>query len=146
MCFAVGKDDWVDSKANRVKLDETQIDFLEAKGREILQEVKLRYPHVADKADFFAMETCLCSFKKLFRRSRGRYLGYYLDRQAEEINKVAADKWNGIDWQPLWDARNETVDSEWLLGRIDPELYNVFLDTGDFEPRDRNVGLEAFFV
>ena len=146
MCYAVGKDDWVDSKKNRVKLDATQIDFLEAKGREILQEVKLRYPHVADKADFFAMETCLCSFKKLFRRSRGRYLGYYLDRQAEEINKVAADKWDGIDWQPLWDARNETIDSEWLLGRIDPELYNVFLDTGDFEPRDRNIGLEAFFV
>lgn len=146
MCYAVGKEDWVDSKKNRVKLEETQIDFLEAKGREILQEVKLRYPHVADKADFFAMETCLCSFKKLFRRSRGRYLGYYLDRQAEEIKKVENDKWDGIDWQPLWDARNETIDKEWLISIIDDDLYNIFLDTGDFEPKDRTSVLESFLV
>lgn len=146
LCYAVGKPEWVDSKANRVKLDATQIDFLEGKGREILEEVKLRYPHVANKADFFAMETSLCSFKKLFRRSRGRYLGYYLDRQAEEIDKVAADKWDGIDWQPLWDSRNEVVDFRWLMGRIDSNLYNIFLDTGDFEPNDRTSSLEDFFV
>jgi hypothetical protein len=144
LCYAVGKPEWVDSKQNRVKLDNKQIDFLEGKGREMLEETKRLYPHVADRADFFAMETSLCSFKKLYRRSRGRYLGYYLDRQAEEIDKVAADKWDGIDWQPLWDSRNEVVDSRWLMGRIESNLYNIFLDTGSFEPEDRN-GLEAFF-
>lgn len=141
LCYAVGRPEWVDNK-----LDKKDIDFLEERGREILQEVKQRYPHVADKADFFAMETCLCSFKKLFRRSRGRYLGYYLDRQAEEIKKVEQDKWEGIDWKPLWDARRETVDKRWLLNRIDSNLYNIFLDTGDFEPKDRTSALEAFFV
>ena len=145
LCYAVGKPEWVDSKKNRVKLDAGQIDFLEGKGREMIEEVKLRFPHVADKADFFAMETAACSFKKLFRRSRGRYLGYYLDRQAEEIKKVEADGWDGIDWQPLWDARNETIERKWLTDNIDPNLYNIFLDTGDFEPSDRT-GLEAFFA
>jgi hypothetical protein len=33
-----------------------------------------------------------------------------------------------------------------LMGRIDSNLYNIFLDTGDFEPRDRGTGLEEFFV
>ena len=147
MCYAMGKPEWVDSKKNKVKLDATQIDFLEANGREILQEVKLRYPHVADKADFFAMETSLCSFKKLYRRSRGRYLGFYIDRQAEEIKKVQADNWEGIDWTPLWDARKESLEEKWLTDIVDPELYNLYLDTGNFEPADRNAGgLESFFV
>ena len=145
MCYVVDKPEWVDSKTNRVKLDKDQIDLLESVGKEILQEVKLRYPHVADKADFFAMETALCAWKKLFRRSRGRYLGFYLDRQAEEIKKVQADNWNGIDWQPLWDARKETVEGKWLTDNIDSQLYNLFLDTGNFEPNDRQ-GLEGFFV
>jgi len=140
MCYAVGKPDWVDAK-----LDEKQIDFLEAKGREMLVETKLQYPDVADKADFFAMETALCSFKKLFRRKHGRYLGYYLDRQAEEIRKVEADGWDGIDWRPLWQAREETLDNRYQISTIDPSLYNIFLDTGNFEPADRS-SLEAFFV
>jgi len=141
LCYALGKEDWVDQK-----LDKDQIAFLESEAKEMLEETKLKYPHVADKADFFAMETCLCSFKKLFRRKHGRYLGYYLDRQSEEIKKVERDGWDGIDWTPMWDARNETIDREWLKGRIDKELFNVFLDTGDFHPKDRANGLEDFFA
>jgi hypothetical protein len=129
MCYAVGKPEWVDAK-----LDEKQIDFLEAKGRELLAETRTQYYQQHAKADFFAMETALCSFKKLFRRKHGRYLGYYLDRQAEEIKKVEADGWDGIDWQPLYQAREETLDPKWLFNTIDPSLYNTFLDTGYFEP------------
>ena len=139
LCYAVGKEEWIDQK-----LTALQIDHLESKGREMLEETKLRYPHVADKADFFAMETALCSFKKLFRRKSGRYLGYYLDRQAEEIRKVEADVWEGIDWNPLWQARSETVDDKYLVGSIDKNLFNTFLDTGSFEP-DRN-SLSSYFA
>jgi len=140
MCYAVGKEDWIDQK-----LDKDQTDFLESKGKEILAEVKKRYPEVAHKADFFAMETVLCSFKKLFRRKHGRYLGYYLDRQAEEIKKVEEDGWDGIDWQPLWDARKETIQNKWLLDFVDKKLYNTFLDTKSFEPKDRTISnLESF--
>ena len=114
MCFAVGEDDWVD-----MKLEQEQVDYLEGQAREILEETKLRYPHVSSKADFFAMETCLCSFKKLFRKTRGRYLGYYLDRQAEEIKQVEKDGWWGIDWKPMWQAREETLEHRWLNNRIE---------------------------
>jgi len=80
------------------------------------------------------METCLCSFKKIFRKSRGRYLGYYLDRQATEIKKVEQDDWVGIDWQVFWDARNETLKTKLSKNNnIRENLYSIFLDTGKFE-------------
>jgi hypothetical protein len=135
----VGKRDWIDKK-----LSQSEIDFLEGQAKEILEEVKLRYPHVADKADFFAMETCLCSFKKLFRVREGRYLGYYLDRQAEEIKKVEQDDWFGIDWQPMWDARNETLKKRYLTNKIEKSKMSLFLETGKFDPTESNLGLEVF--
>ena len=80
------------------------------------------------------METLLCSFKKIFRKKQGRYLGYYLDRQAEEIKKVEADDWAGIDWQVFWDAREETLEQPLHESKaIRKELYEVFLDTGTLE-------------
>ena len=139
LCYAVGKRDWIDKK-----LSQSEIDFLEGKAKEILEEVKLRYPHVADKADFFAMETCLCSFKKLFRVREGRYLGYYLDRQAEEIKKVEQDDWFGIDWQPMWDAREETLEKKWLTNKIEKSKMSLFLETGNFDPTEKSLGLELF--
>jgi hypothetical protein len=57
------------------------------------------------------METALCAFKKIFRTHNGRYLGYYLDRQSEEMQKAEGDGWDGIDWQVLWQMRAETLDA-----------------------------------
>ena len=94
------------------------------------------------------METCLCSFKKLFRTSKGRYLGYYLDRQAEEILQAERDGWDGIDWQPLWDARTETLERRLLTNKIDNSKMALFLNhnildaTGLFE--NKKSGLELF--
>jgi hypothetical protein len=136
LCYALGKEKWIDQK-----LSPQQTAWLEQEGREILQEVKKKH---GDKADFFAMETALCSFKKLFRRNDGRYMGYYHDRQAEEIRRVEADGWSGIDWTPMWDARRENIDPRYLVGSIDKNLFNTFLDTGSFEP-DRN-SLSSYFA
>jgi hypothetical protein len=80
------------------------------------------------------METCLCSFKKLFRVTRGRYLGYYLDRQAEEIIQCEKDGWYGIDWDVLWQSREETIDLRLDHRRgIDKERFSSFLNTGKLE-------------
>ena len=144
LCYAVGKDDWVDEK-----LDENQLDFLNNQATELLAEVKHRFPHLAHKADYFGMETVLCSFKKLFRKSRGRYLGYYLDRQAEEIKQVEKDNWFGIDWQPLWDARHETLNAKYLTNAVNKGKMEIYLDSGviDYNKTYTNtkVGLEEFF-
>ena len=84
--------------------------------------------------DLYEMETLLCSFKKIFREKQGRYLGYYLDRQAEEIKKVENDGWAGIDWQVFWDARKETLQKkQYESNAIRKELYKSFLKTGTLE-------------
>lgn len=143
LCYAVGKDEWVD-----VRLDASQIEWLENRAKHLIEQTKQRFPNSAHKADFFAMETCLCSFKKLFRKREGRYLGYYLDRQAEEIKKVEQDEWVGIDWTPMWQGREEILRKEYLTNSISKSKMEIFLDTGkidynktfDHEP----IGLEGF--
>ena len=130
LCLALGKPEWYDKK-----LDESELGYLDAQSYLILEEVKKDFPDT----DYFDMETCLCSFKKLFRVKHGRYLGYYLDRQAEEIAKCEADKWDGIDWQPMWDARIETLNNKLLTNKIDNSKmeyyskYGVLDSTGLFE-------------
>lgn len=110
----------------------------------ILEKVRKEFPNT----DYFDMETCLCSFKKLFRKSRGRYLGYYLDRQAEEIQQCEQDGWFGIDWKPLWDSRNETINNKLLTNKINHSKMALYLDnnvldaTGLFE--NNKVGLDFF--
>ena len=139
LIMALGLDDWYDKKLNN-----DQLGYLDSHSYTILEEVRQEFPNT----DYFDMETCLCSFKKLFRVKHGRYLGYYLDRQAEEISQCEKDGWYGIDWQPLWDARKETLNNKLLTNNIDNSkmaLYtqNRVLDaTGLFE--SKKIGLEEF--
>jgi hypothetical protein len=141
LLLALGLDEWYDQK-----LTSSQIEYIEGQAYYILQEVKQEFPNT----DYFDMETCLCSFKKLFRKSKGRYLGYYLDRQAEEIAKCENDNWAGIDWQPLWDSRVETLNNKLLTNRIDNSKMSLYLDsnvldaTGLFQDK-KMIGLEEFF-
>jgi len=131
LLLALGKDESVDEK-----LTAAEYASLEAVAAEILEEVReLVSLDKRSMVDFFAMETCLCSFKKIFRVKRGRYLGYYLDRQGEEIARVEADGWHGINWLPLWQARQETVmDRSLLNSRIDESKMPHFLETGQIHP------------
>ena len=105
LLYAIGEEHNVDRK-----LTKAEYANLESKAYEIICETEARYPELTDQIDFFTMETCLCSFKKIFREHHGRYLGYYLDRQAEEIKMAEKDGWYGIDWDVLWQARNETIE------------------------------------
>lgn len=148
LLLAIGKDDDYDRK-----LTQQECRDLESIGSGIIAEMKDRFPELASQVDFFTMETCLCSFKKIFRQKHGRYLSYYLDRQAEEIQVAEKDGWAGIEWDVLWDARNETIDLR--LDRkqgIIKERFGDFLATGKldgldwmFDDEERVViGLENF--
>ena len=148
LLLALGQDDKYDSK-----LTAAEYLYLEQEAKSILQEVRSRFPDLASQADFFTMETCLCSFKKIFREKHGRYLGYYLDRQCEEIQKCELDEWYGIDWDVLWQARAETLDQRLDNRRgIDKEKYPLFLRSGKLDnlewmfndEKKTAVGLEAF--
>ena len=129
LLYALGREDDVDRKLTAGEyLD------LEREARSILEETQDRFPRLKHQIDFFTMETCLCSFKKIFREKHGRYLGYYLDRQAEEIMQCEKDGWYGIDWDVLWQARNETIDLRLDHKKgIDKEKFTFFLNTGKID-------------
>ena len=68
---------------------------------------------------------------KIFREHHGRYLGYYLDRQAEEIKRLEQDNWPGIEWNVLWQARQETLDPRLILSNeIDENKFASFINSG----------------
>jgi hypothetical protein len=129
LLYALGQEDSVDRK-----LTASEYANLESQAKEILTETKTRFPELASSIDYFTMETCLCSFKKIFREKHGRYLGYYLDRQAEEIKQAESDGWYGIDWNVLWQARNETIDLRLDQDRgINKDKFSSFLNSGKLE-------------
>ena len=140
LLMALGLDEWYDQN-----ITYNQIEYLNGIAYDILQEVKEDFPNT----DYFDMETCLCSYKKLFRVRNGRYLGYYLDRQAEEIRQCEKDGWFGIDWQPFWDFRTEILDKRLLTNKINNSKMNLYLNNNILDAtrifEDRNIGLEEFF-
>jgi hypothetical protein len=147
LLYALGRENSVDRKLTAMEYAD-----LESQAKEILAETKARFPEIVSSIDYFTMETCLCSFKKLFRENHGRYLGYYLDRQAEEIIKAEGDGWYGIDWNVLWQAREETIDLRLDNRRgIDKERFPNFIRTGRlenlewmFDDEQQMIGLEMF--
>jgi hypothetical protein len=129
LLLAAGKDNDIDRR-----LTGPEYANLESFGEDIIAEMVQRFPELSGQIDFFTMETCLCSFKKIFREHHGRYLGYYLDRQAEEIKMAEGDGWYGIDWNVLWQAREETIDLRLDHKRgIDKDKFSSFLNTGKLE-------------
>lgn len=147
-CFAMGKDDWYDQK-----LTHDEYEWLESSAREVLSEMRVRFPHLSRDINPYTMETCLCSYKKLYRKRDGRYLGYYNDRVSEEIQRVERDGWDGIEWGVLWDARRESLDERlWRSKVIDTGKFSAFVDEGNIdrlywmfnEDRPVEYGLEEF--
>lgn len=132
LLYALGQQDDMDRKLTRVEYAN-----LEAQAQEILAETMARFPELISSIDYFTMETSLCAFKKIFREHHGRYLGYYLDRQAEEITKAESDGWYGIDWNVMWQSREETIDLRLDNRRgIDKERFPSFIRTGRLENLD----------
>ena len=130
--LAIGEDNKYDTR-----LTAKEYSDLESISRDIIIEMKDRFPELKSEIDFFTMETCLCSFKKIFREHHGRYLGYYLDRQSEEVMQAEQDGWAGIEWNVLWQSRNETLDDR-LTGRnkINKERFTFYIRTGIIESLD----------
>ena len=128
LCFAAGKDDWVNQ---RLTADEYL--WLEGFGAELISEAKQRCPKFAEEFDHFSLETVACSYKKLWRTANGRYIGYYNDRVAEQIRKAESDDWHGIDWNVLWQCREDCYGD--LLKRdakIDKKKMFKFTEVGSF--------------
>lgn len=126
LMFAVAKEEWATDR--KFKLTAEQAAYLQKEADDILAELRNEHPEL--NFDFFGMETILCAFKKIFRTTHGRYLGYYLDRQAEDIIKCENDGWHGIDWELLWQGREENIDSDLLHNVVDKSKLGELEKTG----------------
>lgn len=129
LLLALGMDEKYDQK-----LTQGEYQYIEDQAQDIMEEVRSRFPHLTFQVNPFTMETCLCSFKKIFREHHGRYLGYYNDRVAEEIRRVEQDEWNGIEWRVLWEAREETLDRRiYETKMINKSKFSEFVQTGNID-------------
>ncbi|MBZ5566584.1 MAG: hypothetical protein LAN64_01910 [Acidobacteriia bacterium] len=94
----------------------------------LMPVLRTRYPDVP--VDAMYMETVGCAFRKLVE---GRvYPGFYLDRQAEEINKIAAFPLScGVHWETLWQIRDEVFPAQYLSRKgIREEWLDHYKRTG----------------
>ena len=125
LMYALGMDQIIEED---YKLDLDVYKYLDEEAAKIHSELEEEYPDI--EVDYFTLETVFCAFKKVFRDKHGRYLGYYIDRQSEDILQTEEDGWSGIEWSLLWDARNETLDQRLLGGTVDKRRYGEYLRTG----------------
>lgn len=99
----------LDTHGNDKKLTTKQIKYLQYKFTELKKEIQeLNIEH----KNIWNIETTLCAYKK-FKKGK-RYIGYYIDRQKKEIEKMQSNITQGVDWSVLWEFRNETYNKKWL--------------------------------
>lgn len=83
--------------------------------------------------DRFSLETSLCAWSKMPRGApKGRYLGYYLDRMAEDIIKTSEQEWPGIEWDALWDGRREILLPELNQDKVNPWMMDTYPTSGSY--------------
>jgi len=101
--------DEYDTHRKDKKLTPTQLNYLQGLFLEVKDKVQeLGVPH----SNIWNIETTLCAFKK--HRLGKRYVGYYIERNRLELEKMSGSVTEGINWSPLWDFRKETYDKKWL--------------------------------
>jgi len=98
LCYAINRQDLI-----KEKLDNKSLQYLHNQFLDILK---------THKGNIFQIETTLCAYKKY--RLGKRYVGYYIDRMYKEIKQIEQNITEGVDWQPLWDFRNETFNKKYL--------------------------------
>jgi hypothetical protein len=108
LVYAYGLDEY-DTHGKDKKLTPTQLNhlqglFLEVKDK--IQDLNIEHKNI------WNIETTLCAYKK--HRLGKRYVGYYIERNRLELEKMSSTITEGINWRPLWEFRKETYDKKWL--------------------------------
>ena len=99
----------LDTHGNDKKLSKKHIGYLQYKFKQLKEELQ---QYDIEHKNIWNVETTLCAYKKYIKGKR--YVGYYIDRQRKEIEKMQASVYTGVDWSPLWDFRKETYEKKWL--------------------------------
>jgi hypothetical protein len=99
----------LDTHGNNKKLKPKHYNYLQYKFTELQRQIeKLDIQHT----NIWNIETTLCAYKKYNKGKR--YVGYYIERQKKEIQKLQNNVQDGVDWSVLWQFRDETYDKKWL--------------------------------
>ena len=108
LVYHLGRNE-LDTHGTKKRLNTKQINYLQYEFRKLHDDIKkLRIEHT----NIWNIETTLCAYKKY--KLGKRYIGYYIERQRKEIEKMQYNVSSGVDWSVLWDFRNETYDKKWL--------------------------------
>lgn len=122
MCFALGWDDLVNGHGFKATLSDEDYESIDNDFQWMMETMRVLKPQ--SRVDVWNVETSLCAYKKWRlgihapeRRTTPhyRYPGYYLDRQAKEIQTLQQRVKHGVDWSVLWDFRAETFDHKYLV-------------------------------
>jgi len=97
LAFAIEKPELFDKQ-----LTKSERTFLQNQFDQLIPEMEKEDP----RNGVWNVETTLCAYKKY--RLGKRFVGYYLDRQRDEIKKLQSSVTEGVDWSVLWDFRKET--------------------------------------
>ena len=65
-----------------------------------------------NSGNIFQIETTLCAYKKY--KLGKRYVGYYIERMRQEIEKIQKLVPEGVYWNVLWEFRKETFNKKYL--------------------------------
>lgn len=121
LCFAMGYDDLIRGHGyGDEPIVSEDYETIEDDFQDVLNLLHEMRPD--SRVDVWNMETTLCAYKKWKlgqlhpERQRNinhyRYIGYYLDRQYEEIVKMSENVRNGVYWDVLWDMRKEMLPAQ----------------------------------
>lgn len=109
LCHYLNRDDLVE-KYKYKGLSTSDYKYLDKEFEKLLQRFHQIF---GEKPQVWDVETSLCGYRKLFKGTR--YLGYYIDRQLEELYKVLN---TNPDLNDVWDLvfkwREECFDSDYL--------------------------------
>lgn len=99
----------LDTHGNNKKLSKKHYNYLQYKFSELHNKIKnLKIEHT----NIFNIETTLCAYKK-YKKGK-RYIGFYIERQKKEIQKMQSLVKHGVDWSVLWQFRQENYNKKWL--------------------------------
>ena len=105
LCKAFGMDLGIKPKELK-KLSDNDKQYLQVRYLGLIDDLK----NLDENVDGFKTETVACAFKKFFRTYYSRYVGYYLDRFAEDVKKLdSSSVFSGVDWRIFWEARRELL-------------------------------------
>lgn len=108
LAFAVGRPDLVTHGERRPPLNAAERQYLQSQFNALVRKMEIEDA----RNNVWNIETTLCAYKKY--RFGKRWVGYYLDRQHDEIAKMQELVDNGVDWGVLWDYRREGYKRKFL--------------------------------